>query len=93
MGDRERGCLLNIFSTAIQFNVEQIKCNCNNIIEKGFTELNGEMIGISNGQSSPTGELMFLNEATLLDNLKTRYFKDKIYVSQPIDQFFSAIYL
>lgn len=24
---------------------------------------------------------MFLNEATLLDNLKTRYFKDKIYVS------------
>lgn len=27
------------------------------------------------------GELMFLNEATFLDNLKTRYYKDKIYVS------------
>lgn len=24
---------------------------------------------------------MFLNEATLLDNLRTRYYKDKIYVS------------
>lgn len=24
---------------------------------------------------------MFLNEATFLDNLRTRYFKDKIYVS------------
>lgn len=28
-----------------------------------------------------TGELMFLNEATLLDNIKNRYYKDKIYVS------------
>lgn len=28
---------------------------------------------------------MFLNEATLLDNLKARYFKDKIYVSPSID--------
>lgn len=28
-----------------------------------------------------TGELLFLNEATFLENLKTRYFKDKIYVS------------
>lgn len=27
-----------------------------------------------------SGELMFLNEATFLDNLKTRYYKDKIYV-------------
>lgn len=27
------------------------------------------------------GELIFLNEATFLDNLKTRYYKDKIYVS------------
>lgn len=27
------------------------------------------------------GELMLLNEATFLDNLKTRYYKDKIYVS------------
>lgn len=27
------------------------------------------------------GELLFLNEATLLENLKNRYFKDKIYVS------------
>lgn len=27
------------------------------------------------------GELLFLNEATFLENLKTRYFKDKIYVS------------
>lgn len=27
-----------------------------------------------------SGELMFLNEATFLDNLRTRYFKDKIYV-------------
>lgn len=26
------------------------------------------------------GELIFLNEATFLDNLKTRYYKDKIYV-------------
>lgn len=25
---------------------------------------------------------MFLNEATLLDNIKNRYYKDKIYVSQ-----------
>lgn len=33
---------------------------------------------------------MFLNEATLLDNLKTRYFKDKIYVSQSIDGLNSA---
>lgn len=24
---------------------------------------------------------MFLNEATLLDNIKNRYYKDKIYVS------------
>lgn len=28
-----------------------------------------------------SGELLFLNEATFLENLKTRYFKDKIYVS------------
>ena len=28
-----------------------------------------------------TGSLMFLNEATLLHNLKIRYQKDKIYVS------------
>lgn len=27
------------------------------------------------------GELLYLNEATFLENLKTRYFKDKIYVS------------
>lgn len=33
---------------------------------------------------SITGELMFLNEATFLDNLRTRYFKDKIYVSMKI---------
>lgn len=26
---------------------------------------------------------MFLNEATLLDNIKNRYYKDKIYVSRP----------
>jgi myosin-6 len=25
---------------------------------------------------------MFLNEATLLDNIKNRYYKDKIYVSE-----------
>lgn len=29
----------------------------------------------------PIGELIFLNEATFLDNLRNRYFKDKIYVS------------
>lgn len=27
------------------------------------------------------GQLLVLNEATLLENVKTRYFKDKIYVS------------
>lgn len=31
-----------------------------------------------------SGELLYLNEATFLDNLKTRYFKDKIYVSTRI---------
>lgn len=28
-----------------------------------------------------TGKLLYLNEATLLENLKTRYHRDKIYVS------------
>lgn len=27
------------------------------------------------------GALMYLNEATLLNNIRTRYFKDRIYVS------------
>lgn len=35
------------------------------------------------------GELIFLNEATFLDNLKTRYYKDKIYVRFSI---FGCIY-
>lgn len=33
------------------------------------------------------GELMFLNEATLLDNIKNRYYKDKIYVSNQHSHF------
>lgn len=28
-----------------------------------------------------SGALMYLNEATLLNNIRTRYFKDSIYVS------------
>lgn len=41
----------------------------------------------------PPGELMFLNEATLLDNLKTRYFKDKIYVSETIDKTVAFVFI
>lgn len=37
----------------------------------------------------PTGSLMHLNEATLLNNVKIRYSKDKIYVS--ILMFYSVI--
>lgn len=37
-----------------------------------------------------TGELIFLNEATFLDNLKNRYYKDKIYVS-PFDCFLQIV--
>lgn len=36
------------------------------------------------------GELMFLNEATLLDNIKNRYYKDKIYVSFMSTSFISC---
>lgn len=28
------------------------------------------------------GEMMFLNEGTLLENIRKRYYKNKIYVSQ-----------
>lgn len=34
---------------------------------------------------------MYLNEATLLNNIRTRYFKDRIYVScEKLDEIYSS---
>ncbi|KAB7493809.1 Unconventional myosin-VI [Armadillidium nasatum] len=37
--------------------------------------------------------LMYLNEATLLNNIKTRYLRDKIYVSYELTTFFLLLFL
>ncbi len=54
-----------------------LRSSCNHVLDK-MTTLTNDFIYLC---VCVTGSLMYLNEATLLNNVRVRYSKDKIYVS------------
>lgn len=48
--------------------------------ESGYSDLHTTPLVHSSSDPAPPGSLMYLNEATLLNNVRVRYSKDHIYV-------------